>query len=661
VSNRHPFIRRPWSAALAVAFSLVLLLPAAAAAAGGPLNGWLSAGPHFPQRAAVLFPSSGKLSSTSVRVTENGVAVRGVTATPVAHAGPGDFGLLVVVDHGQGMRGLTSSAFAAVRSLSRLRRASQQLGVVTASSSPSTLVPLTSDQSLIGDTLAFPPTSSGKADLTGAVQNGLSQLNNAGLALGAIVVISNGTDISSSASSAAAVTAAATSANVPVFTVGLKRGAGSAAALAALNQAVPGRFVTTRPAALPTVLKAIDASVTRGYVVRWHSGVTRNGPVAVSVQAAGQAGQVSGSYAVSGLHAAAPIKKAANTGAASGHLATTPSFAQSPVAPPTAAAAPKSFWASPSAVPAVSGLAALLFGLALMFALYRPSHRAVRVRVGSFIPVEYDPEDDLDLGAGLESKGLLRRLEQGRWWPPFVLDVDIAQMERTPVELVKRAALVGLLLGVIVGFVSGSALLGMVPILGWPFVLRKWVKRAARKQREKFKDSLPNYLQDLSSAIRVGRSFVGALTVITESADQPTRAELERAITDEALGRPIDEALDAVAARMDAVDLSQVALIAALNRRSGSNVAEALDRVAEGARERGDLRREVRALTAQAKMSSSVLTALPGLLLIGVNLISAKYAYPLLHTTLGVVLLVIAAGMVWGGWKVMNKITEIKI
>jgi tight adherence protein B len=112
---------------------------------------------------------------------------------------------------------------------------------------------------------------------------------------------------------------------------------------------------------------------------------------------------------------------------------------------------------------------------------------------------------------------------------------------------------------------------------------------------------------------------------------------------------------------MEAPDLDQIALIAALNRRSGSNVAEALDRVSEGARERADLKREVKALTAQAKMSSWVLTALPGVLLVGLMLISPIYAHPLFHTTMGVVLLGVGATMCYAGWKAMKKITDVKV
>ena len=160
----------------------------------------------------------------------------------------------------------------------------------------------------------------------------------------------------------------------------------------------------------------------------------------------------------------------------------------------------------------------------------------------------------------------------------------------------------------------------------------------------------------MASAIRVGRSFVGALAIVADSADEPTRSEFERAVTDESLGRPLDESLLAVGVRMQSLEMDQIALIAELNRRSGSNVAEALDRVAEGARDRADLLREMKALTAQAKMSSSVLTGMPVVLLLGLSVIAPSYAHPLFHTTYGFVALGLRRrSSSLSGWKVMKK------
>jgi len=318
-----------------------------------------------------------------------------------------------------------------------------------------------------------------------------------------------------------------------------------------------------------------------------------------------------------------------------------------------------SFWSSGVAVPAVAIVCALLGALALWFVLRRPQGATVRARVGNFLPIG-GGNDGAEAPSPSRRSRLLGSLERGSWWPTFVEAVEISRNPRPPMSLVKRAAAGGMVAGLLLGLISGSVLAALAPLLLWPFVLRALVLRAARKQRDRFRDTLPGYLQDMASAIRVGRSFAGALAAVASDAEEPTRSELERAATDEALGRPLEESLEAVGRRMLCPDMDQVALVAELNRRSGSNVAEALDRVADGARERTDLRREMGALTAQAKMSSSVLTALPVVVLMGLVLLAPSYAHPLLHSTMGFVVLLFGAGLIASGWKVMKKITNIE-
>ena len=298
----------------------------------------------------------------------------------------------------------------------------------------------------------------------------------------------------------------------------------------------------------------------------------------------------------------------------------------------------------------VAGICALLFGLALAILLMRlPGRRAVQARVGSFIPGE---EESGDGGLGPAPGGRLTRMLEGRRkWPQFVEDVEIGRIRRAPVALYKRAAVFAVLAAIILFVLVGSILLCIVPLLAWPFVLRAVVRRAARKQRAKFNDQLPSHLQDLAGAMRAGRSFVGAFSAVADSSNEPIQGEFERVVTDEQLGRSLEESVETIAVRMEADDMQQVALIAALHRRSGSNVAEALDRVAEGARENQELRRELKALTGQARLSSIVLTSLPILLLLGLTVIAPKYVHPMYHTPVGIILLVISAGMVFSGFR----------
>lgn len=644
--------------------------------------GWLGNGAGFPSRAMVLSATGVKLGVANVQVTENGGPVSSVTVSSAAEGKPGDFGTVVLLDNSRtSAGGPFAAAIGAVRSLAGHMTGAQQLGVSTFNSTPAVLLNPTSDRSIISK-LSPPSGAAGSSNPPAALSLATAELAHIKVALGAIILISDGAGVAGSAGAAQAAAHAA-SLHIPIFTVGLQDARATAASLHALSLAAPGQFIKATPSNLNAVVKQIYSTVARAYVVRWRSNQKPRQNVAVSLTVKGVPGAVTASYrapvAPSTHLAPAPTPTAPHPhpsatahlsltsqlrGASADQLSPLPSFARETPSTPARAAdsTHQGFWASSAAVPAIALLCGVLIALTVAFGLYRPSQRAVRTRVESFIPGPIESADPLSLGHGGDQtkRGLFRAIEHGTWWPPFVEDVEVSRNPRTPVQLVQRAAAAGVGLALVLYLLAGSMLLALVPLLGWPFALRMAVKRSAQKQREKFKDVLPGYLQDLASAMRVGRSFVSGISAVVETADEPVRSELEHAVADEALGRPLEESLEAVALRMQAPDMDQVALIAGLNRRTGSNVAESLDRVAEGARDRADLRREMKALTGQARMSSLVLTALPGVLLLGVNLISPLYAYPLFHTTLGIVLLCIGACMVLGGWKVMKKITDVE-
>ena len=124
--------------------------------------------------------------------------------------------------------------------------------------------------------------------------------------------------------------------------------------------------------------------------------------------------------------------------------------------------------------------------------------------------------------------------------------------------------------------------------------------------------SSPASLQVLASALRSGHSFNGALGVVVDNAREPAQSRARRGCSqDDRLGVPPEEAIRQLARRMANRDIEQVALLAELQRTSGGNSAEILDTVVETIRERAELRRLVRTLTAQGRMARWILTALP--------------------------------------------------
>jgi tight adherence protein B len=165
----------------------------------------------------------------------------------------------------------------------------------------------------------------------------------------------------------------------------------------------------------------------------------------------------------------------------------------------------------------------------------------------------------------------------------------------------------------------------------------------------------------LSSALRAGHSFVGALSVVVNDAPEPAKTEFSRVVADEQLGVPIEDALRVVVERMDNRELEQVALVASMQRESGGNTAEVLDRVTETIRERFELRRNVKTLTAQGRMSRWVLTALPISLFAFISLVNPTYMHVLTQSVAGKVLLVLAAISVTAGSLIIKRIVDIKV
>ena len=161
--------------------------------------------------------------------------------------------------------------------------------------------------------------------------------------------------------------------------------------------------------------------------------------------------------------------------------------------------------------------------------------------------------------------------------------------------------------------------------------------------------------------MRAGHSFIGALAVVVDDSAEPSASEFRRVVADEQFGVPLEDALASVVERMDNRDLAQVALVAALQRETGGNTAEVLERVTETIRERFELRRLVKTLTAQGRMSRWIVSALPVLLLAAISALNPRYMSPLFSHSLGRVLLVVAAVMVVSGSLVIKRIVDIKV
>src|SRR5204862_3195681 len=239
--------------------------------------------------------------------------------------------------------------------------------------------------------------------------------------------------------------------------------------------------------------------------------------------------------------------------------------------------------------------AALLIAIAIITFLHpQVRHGNLRKRVREFtVPtvlpslVEHE-ESERHLLAPLE-----RLLQRASWWARFEEDVEIARFDRSPVELVAICVAATVAVSILLGAGLGQPVLAVVALPLGPVALRSIVRHKLRKVRDLFAAQLPDHVQELASTMRAGHSLVSGITAMAKTASEPSKSEWTRVVADEQLGVPLEAAMRPLGKRMDCRDIEQIALVASLQQRSGGNMAEVLERVGDGVRERMDLRREL--------------------------------------------------------------------
>jgi tight adherence protein B len=302
-----------------------------------------------------------------------------------------------------------------------------------------------------------------------------------------------------------------------------------------------------------------------------------------------------------------------------------------------------------------------LVGFAIMTAL-EARKRSLRRRMAMYVTV---PTEDESRARRAEVSAMLaqqaqRRIGGLRAWQRFEYDVEIGGITISPLALLFWTIVGGIVTSLAAAIILES-LWGLLVGIAAPFVMRFYVTRKVTKVKAAFDEQLPDNLDVLAGAMRTGHSIMGAMSVMVESADNPSRSEFRRVLQDEQLGVPLDDALMVMARRMQSYDAEQVAMVMKLQREAGGNTAEVLDRVAETIRGRMELRRLVQVLTAQARISRWILTSLPIFLLVVLSFTGGDYLDPLLHTTVGQVFLAIGVVLVLIGSYSIKKIAEVDV
>ena len=219
--------------------------------------------------------------------------------------------------------------------------------------------------------------------------------------------------------------------------------------------------------------------------------------------------------------------------------------------------------------------------------------------------------------------------------------------------------------GVVGGF--AFALVGMPPVLvpmaaicagGLPLA---WLLFRRKRRLRKFGAQMPDALELISRALRAGHSLAAGFQLVASEMSEPINREFGRVFEEQNLGIPFDDALESMTQRVPNLDLKFFSTAVILQRQTGGDLSEILDKIGRLVRERFKILGQVQSLTGEGRLSGIVLLALPPALFLAVYRLSPEYVMVLFTDELGHQMLITAAIMQLLGALVIRKIVNIKV
>jgi len=239
--------------------------------------------------------------------------------------------------------------------------------------------------------------------------------------------------------------------------------------------------------------------------------------------------------------------------------------------------------------------------------------------------------------------------------------IDQADLDMTVMRLLLFSGLAGFLAVMAVSFLSSSGLIliftGIVSA-AVPFV-HVWWKR--RKRLDRFLELLPDALDLMSRALLAGHAFAESLHMIAKEMPEPVASEFGRAYEEQNLGLSVKLALENLCRRLPVLDLKMAVTAILIQRETGGNLGEILEKVAGTIRERFRILADLKTLTTSSRMSAWILCALPISVAFMVTFLNPDYMSKLWKDSRGHTLIAVALIMQLIGMLMVRKILRIKV
>ncbi|RMF70892.1 MAG: hypothetical protein D6744_18770 [Planctomycetota bacterium] len=188
-----------------------------------------------------------------------------------------------------------------------------------------------------------------------------------------------------------------------------------------------------------------------------------------------------------------------------------------------------------------------------------------------------------------------------------------------------------------------------------------WLVRRRQKRLKKLMNQLPDVFELLSQALRAGHSLASGMQLVATELPDPAGTEFGRVFHEQNLGLKIEDALKNLAERMDVLDVRFFVTAVLIQRQTGGDLAEVLDKISSVIRDRIKLHGTVQALTAEGRLSGYVLLALPFVVFGAMLNVNYEYARMLWAHPTGQMMSMFAIVQMIMGWMMIKKIVNIKV
>ena len=188
-----------------------------------------------------------------------------------------------------------------------------------------------------------------------------------------------------------------------------------------------------------------------------------------------------------------------------------------------------------------------------------------------------------------------------------------------------------------------------------------YLKHRRSRRLVLFNQGLPDAIDLMGRALRAGHSLSSSIEVLSEQSGAGVATEFNVVFRQQNFGLPLRDALLQMADRVPSKDLRFLVTAMLVQKETGGNLTEILDRTAHVIRERIRIGGEVRVKTAQGRLTGTILSLLPVLMLALTSLINPEYARVLLHDPVGHKLLYIGAGLILVGSFFIRRIVDIQV